>query len=134
MSDADFEAFFARREAAGEAYVTGNVSPLDAILPTHGDASFHSPRGDSVSGAEAVASRYRADASSFAPGGKGRFEVVQKGVSGDLAFWSGFQVATVRLKGRDEPVEMRIRVTEAFRRIGGEWKLVHRHADMSAKP
>lgn len=134
MSDTDFEAFFTQREAAGEAYVNGNFSPLDAILPTDGDASFHSPRGDSVTGAEAVATRYRTDASSFAPGGKGRFEILQKGVSGDLAFWSGFQVATVKLKGRDELVEMRIRVTEAFRRINGEWKLIHRHADMGAKP
>ena len=134
MSDADFEAFFAQREAAGEAYTTGNSSLLDTILPKQGNASFHSPRGDSVTGAEAVAARYRTDASSFAPGGKGQFEVLQKSVSGDLAFWSGFQVATVKLKGRDEPVEMRIRVTEAFRRIDGDWKLIHRHADMGAKP
>ena len=134
MSDANFEAFFAQRQAAGEAYTNGNASPLDAILPRQGDASFHSPRGDSVSGAGPVASRYRTDASSFAPGGKSRFDMLQKKVSGDLAFWTGFQVATVKLKGRDEPVAMRIRVTEAFRRIDGDWKLIHRHADMGAKP
>jgi ketosteroid isomerase-like protein len=27
-------------------------------------------------------------------------------------------------------VDMRIRVTELFRRVDGKWRLIHRHADM----
>jgi len=35
---------------------------------------------------------------------------------------------------RGEPVSMKLRVTEAFRRVGGKWQLVHRHADPHADP
>ena len=130
MTDSDFDQFFAQRTAAAEAYVSGEPTPLDDLVTRRGAATFHSPRGDTVSGADAVAKRYREDAASFEPGGTSRFEVLQKEASGDLAFWTGFQVAQVRLRGQDKPVAMRIRVSETFRRSDGEWKLIHRHADL----
>lgn len=86
-----------------------------------------------MSGAETVAERYRKDARSFQAGGKSRLEVLQKGASGDLGFWTGFQVAMVKPVSSPAPIEMRIRVTEVFRREDGEWKLVHRHADLAKR-
>jgi len=61
---------------------------------------------------------------------KQNLEVLQMDASGDLAFWTGFQHATVHFGDRDQPVPMRIRVTEVFRRENGKWKLIHRHADV----
>jgi ketosteroid isomerase-like protein len=83
-----------------------------------------------VCGADTVATRYRSDAASFAAGGETNLEVLQKDASGDLAFWTGFQDARVTFAGRDKPVPMRIRVTEVFRCENGQWKLIHRHADV----
>jgi ketosteroid isomerase-like protein len=129
MSSSDFEGFLAQRTAAAEAYVSGDPEPLDRLVPDTGEATFHSPIGDSVSGAAAVADRYRRDAASFQVGGESRFDVLQKASSGDLAFWTGYQIANVHMVNHDQFVEMRIRVTEVFRRVGGEWKMIHRHAD-----
>lgn len=130
---ADFEAFLAKRTRAAEAYASGDYTPLAPLVATEGAASFHAPQGDTVSGARNVAERYRQDAGSFQPGGKSRFEILQQGVSGDIGFWTGFQVATVKPASSPAPIEMRIRVTELFRHVNGEWKLVHRHADLAKR-
>jgi ketosteroid isomerase-like protein len=135
MADApDFDAFLLRRTHAAEAYVNGDAEPLSDLLARTSDATFFGPGGGAVHGADAVATRYRSDAPMFERGGTTRLEILQSGASGDVAYWVGFQHAMARLKGKPEPVPMKLRVTEVFRREDGAWKLVHRHADMLADP
>lgn len=129
MPTADFDDFMTAREAAAEAYVRGDGGKIDAMVPHSGAATFHGPRGDTITGGEAVAKRYLRDAGAFRDNGVSRFEVLQKGHSGDVGFWTGFQIAKVQIGDMPKPVEMRIRVTEIFRKIGDDWKMIHRHAD-----
>jgi NAD(P)H-dependent FMN reductase/ketosteroid isomerase-like protein len=125
-----FDRFMVQREEVAQAYVRGDAEPLDAIVTRRDPASFFSPKGDCLHGAAAVATRYKTDAGSFSPQGISLFEVLQSGASGDLAFWTGVQRATVTMKGKDDETPMALRVTELFRFEDGAWKLVHRHADM----
>lgn len=124
-----FDAFLKTREAASLAYIQGDAGPLGAIATTRDPAAFFPPNGDRVTGAAQVAAAHRAGAKAFARGGKGRFEVLASAASGDLAWWCGVQHATVRLSGRKGATAMMLRTTEVFRREGGAWRLVHRHAD-----
>ena len=48
--------------------------------------------------------------------------------SGDLAYTVGFERGEVSVDA-NAPASMTIRVTHIYRRIEGEWYLVHRHAD-----
>jgi ketosteroid isomerase-like protein len=130
MSTTDFDTFFGARRAAARAYVAGDGRPLDALVPHEGAASFFSPRGDIVSGADEVARRYRDDVVAFRPEGTTQLDVLQKTATDELAFWTGYQLARVRFGAMPEPQDLKIRVTEIFRRIDGAWKLVHRHADI----
>ena len=133
MSNNNFEQFFSERLKAADSYCDGDIGPLLKLVPKEGIASFHSPDGETVFGATSVVARFGERAASLTSGGASQIEVLQKVVSGELGFWTGFQTATLNIQGRDDPTHMKIRVTEVFRRIDGAWKLIHRHADRGAK-
>jgi NAD(P)H-dependent FMN reductase/ketosteroid isomerase-like protein len=130
----DFEAFMRNRHAVALDYVNGDAKSLEAIVTKNDPATFFSPGGDTVRGAAAVTARYAHDAKLFQRGGTTKLEVFQSGASGDLAFWTGLQHAESRMAGKNEQVPMTLRITEIFRVEGGEYKLVHRHAEMAEKP
>jgi NAD(P)H-dependent FMN reductase/ketosteroid isomerase-like protein len=126
-----FDAFVKRRAAIASDYVNGETASLAAILAKRDPATFFAPNGEHQTGAAAIAKRYGQDASQFRKPGTSRLEILQARASGGLAFWTGLQHAQVRLATKDEPVVMTLRITEVFRLEGGEWALVHRHADMA---
>jgi NAD(P)H-dependent FMN reductase/ketosteroid isomerase-like protein len=128
----DFSSFMKKRESAAAAYVCGDASPLDAMVPHSGDASFFPPNGGSVHGTQQVQERYDRDAKSFAPGGVSSFDVLQSGADGDIGYWTGFQNADAKMGSADRKVHMKLRITELFRFQEGGWKLIHRHADSAA--
>ena len=55
------------------------------------------------------------------------FELVAAGASGDMAYAVGYERNEVMADG--EPRTYTLRATHVFRREGGEWHTVHRHAD-----
>lgn len=124
----DFREFMKRREAAASAYCRGEGGDVDAISTDTAPATFFGPDGKAVSGPRSVKDAYAAGARQFGKDGKSNFEVVHSAEGGDIAYWSGVQRATVEMKGKSMPMDLR--VTELFRRENGEWKLVHRHADV----
>jgi len=128
----DFESFLDLRKAAADAYSNGDGSPLDALVTTEGPATFFPPTGGMISGAQEVRDRYSRDASVFGSNSKNHLEILQSGASGGVGFWTGFQHFEGAIMGNE--VKLKLRITELFRQINGEWKLVHRHADPAGDP
>jgi len=124
-----FDDFLRDREKASDAYINGDPDPLLALSTTRDPATFFPPSGDRIVGADAVNAANRKGAKAFAKGSEGRFEILALGAGNGFGWWTGVQHADARMTGKDKAVPMRLRTTEIFRNEGGEWKLVHRHAD-----
>jgi ketosteroid isomerase-like protein len=125
-----FQEFLRTRERISNDYINGHPEPLDGIATRHDPATFFPPNGTTVQGAAAVSGSQHQGALGFREGSTGQFEVMQSASSGALAFWTGVQHAEARMHGKEERVPMQLRTTEVFRLEDGEWKLIHRHADM----
>ena len=125
-----FAEFMCRRDRAALANTRGDAGPVGALTSSTGPVSFFGPDGSSITGAPAVQAAFAAGAARFLPEGASRLEILQMEATGDVGYWSGIQHADVHMHSKDTPVPMDLRITELFRRQDGEWKLVHRHADM----
>jgi ketosteroid isomerase-like protein len=60
------------------------------------------------------------------------FELMAAGASGDLAYIVGYERNEVSFQGN--PGTYTLRATHVFRREDGEWRTVHRHADVPPEP
>jgi ketosteroid isomerase-like protein len=71
---------------------------------------------------------FRNVASWFSDSAEYEFEVITAGASGDLAYTVGYEHNRVKVDG--EPRTYRLRATHVYRREDGQWRIVHRHADV----
>lgn len=126
----DFEQFMKQREEASQAFVNGEIEPLDRISTHVSPATIFGPKGDYIEGADEVNAANASGAKMFESGGENNFEILQIAANDGIAFWAGIQRSSVKMQGKADATPMDLRVTEAFRREDGEWKLVHRHADL----
>ena len=130
-----FEKFMSQRLDASTAFLNGDIEPLDRISAHDSPATIFGPSGTAVQGAGRVNAANAAGSEMFEPGATNEFGVMHQAADERLAYWVGIQRSRVRMRGRDQAVDMLLRVTEIFRRRAGGWVLIHRHADtLSEEP
>ena len=129
MSDLDefLATTLARQVEAEEAIHNGDPEPRLAMWSTKDPVTVLGAVR-TASGWDEVSQLFHWLGSGFSDCSSYRFELVAAGVSGDLAYTVGSEHGVVRVDG-GEPRPMTLRVTHVYRRVDGEWRLVHRHAD-----
>jgi ketosteroid isomerase-like protein len=87
------------------------------------------PPGPPVKGVDAVWQHMDRAASLISAGQDYTFASIAVVETADLAYEVGIERNMVKIGAATEKVPISLRVTTVFRREGGEWKIVHRHAD-----
>jgi ketosteroid isomerase-like protein len=117
-----------RQVEAEEALINGDPAPRLAMWSTQDPVTVFGAMTTN-SGQEEVRRLFRWLATRFSDCTDYRFELVAAGASGDLAYTVGYEHTAFSMDGA--PVEpSTLRVTHIYRREQGEWKIVHRHADV----
>jgi ketosteroid isomerase-like protein len=125
---ADLLAALDRVADALTAMFTGDPAPYAALWAPGAQPTLYGAWGPIEKGHEALMRTFTWVGSRFSDGVacRPRYEVVD--CSGDLAYTVGFEEGEVRVDGGPLST-MTLRVTHVLRRVDGEWRLVHRHAD-----
>jgi ketosteroid isomerase-like protein len=117
-----------RHREATTAVRNGDATLLIEMLSTRDPLTLFPAAQPSKTGMAEVSQAFRRVASAYTESAPVAFEVVASGVSESLAYVVGYESASSSIGGG--PVDsVTLRVTQVYRREGGEWRLVHRHAD-----
>ena len=120
-------------QESAEAYLAGDLDTYARVLPHADDFTLMPPFGGPTRNGFVLDDETREATRSTFRGGQVEVEVDASYVSDDLAV-----LAVVErqrgLVGELAEQDWSLRVTLVFRRDGGQWRLVHRHADALVHP
>jgi ketosteroid isomerase-like protein len=125
---ASLVAAIAQLHAAMAKVANGDISAIKALYSHSDDATSFYGWGGYEKGWDAVAKRWDWAGRQF-KGGTVSYQSVTAVVSAELAYTTDIETFKVRMDGMDQPTQWSNRVTHVFRLEGGEWRLVHRHAN-----
>jgi ketosteroid isomerase-like protein len=115
-------------DLANHNLLQGNAADLKQLYSHQEDVTVFGGFGGKEHGWKEVGPRLDWAASQFA-GGSYEREILSAVEGGDLAYIVSIETNRVRETGKAAEDLLVLRVTQIFRREGGEWRLVHRHAD-----
>ena len=115
-------------------FARGDPLPVKEIFSRREDVTLANPFGPAVRGWEKVSDALDFASSRFRDGAVTGIETIAEYEGSDLATILDVERWKAKVSGRAELSPFELRVTTTFRREGGTWKLVHRHADPITTP
>ena len=127
-NETDIQAALEIIEVGMTRFVTGDSEPFKARWSHQPDVSIMGAWGTAEVGWRDSEPRLDWAAARF-KGGNWTQELLSAATSGDLLYTVTIERMEPVLEGQAAPGRSELRVTHVFRREGGAWKVVHRHAD-----
>ncbi len=115
--------------AALNRMLKGEPGPMEEVWSHGSDASAMHPLGDRSLGWDEVRAGREQASRAFSDGRVALDDSVVVPIADDAAYALGTEHGQAKLGG--ESVRIDWRVTNIYRREGGEWKVVHHHTDVS---
>lgn len=131
-SDGDVASLVERASRGHASLMAGDIARYRAAIALAPDFLLMDPFGGSPTGVPADDAHWARIGKFFRDGREARFELIRAWRTGDMAVLVARESADVAV-GSLSAQHWLLRVTLVFRRDGGEWRLVHRHADPLAK-
>jgi ketosteroid isomerase-like protein len=128
MTDDAFLKALEQETAIQAAMLNGDPGPMISYWADRDDITVFGGWGRTEKGRGPVTDAMRWVGSRFTGTDAVDLEHLVVGSSGDLAYTAGFERSHVSVDGGPRR-DMTLRVTHIYRRTGGDWKLIHRHAD-----
>ena len=129
MSTSEFDAVIEQYHIGVDAFVKGDPELQKPIWSRRDDITLANPVGPPARGWKQVEAAMDGAAAQVRDGEPCRYELISSYVTPELAYVLEIQSTTARLGDASERSPISLRVTTVFRREGGDWKVVHRHAD-----
>jgi ketosteroid isomerase-like protein len=124
-----FRAYVEDVQHKGEtALVQGDVGPRLTMWSHRDPVTLFAAVGPTKAGWADLEPTFRAVASRLSGGRDVRYDLLAFDVSGDVAWSAGVARFEVSMDG-GPATPMMIRLTHAYRREDGAWKVVHEHSD-----
>jgi ketosteroid isomerase-like protein len=129
----DFDEVLEQYHLALDEIMKGSAQGYKKLYSRRDDVTLANPFGPPVRGWEEVAPTLERAASHYRDGEATGFENVAKYVTAELAYTVEMERCQAKVEGKDDVTPIAVRVTTIFRSEEGEWKVVHRHADLITK-
>ena len=129
MNTPTIESAIAASHAALAAIIRGDQGGYLALFSEADDVTLGKPFGPYGKGRKKVEERLAVAASKYRDGRNAKAELVSQYLSDSLACIVEVESGEARIAGSETFDRLSVRVTSLFRLEGGNWKLVHRHAD-----
>ena len=128
VTDKELAELIRRTAEAASAFMRGDMRRYLTLILHADDYTLMAPFGGEARHGFDESDEYRESLERYFQGGEAQLEVVQSYTSGDIAVLVVIERQHGLVGGLPDQ-EWTLRVTLVFRREGGEWWLVHRHAD-----
>ena len=125
----DFDVVVEQYQLALSEFLKGHPAPVKALWSHRDDVSVANPYGPPARGWAQVAQIVEQAASTVRDGKLVGVEIVAKEVTPELAYVVGIERFEAKVGGREKLLPFVLRATMILRPEGGDWKVVHRHAD-----